>query len=95
MEMDMQKTYEKYMNQMMRVAREAGQMLDKSIREIDASSKDFMSTMSQETKDNATEMKRMASEIVGEVRNDLPRARAELKEMEARVWEKMKELGKS
>jgi endonuclease III len=92
MDNERQKIVEKYMEQMMKVAREAGQMLDKSIHEIEASSKDLMGTVSRETKGNANEMKRMASEIVGEVRNDLPKARAELKEMEARVHEKMREF---
>jgi len=83
---------ERYMEQMMRLAVEAGQMLDKTMDAMEASSREFMGTVNRETKDNAQEIKRLATEIVGEVRQDIPRVRAELREMEARARQKLREF---
>jgi uncharacterized protein YPO0396 len=83
---------EKYFEQTLKLAAEAGQMLDKTMDIMESSSKEFVRTVDRETKDNAQEIKRLANEIVGEVRQDIPRVRAELREMEARAREKLREF---
>jgi glycerate-2-kinase len=91
-EFDPKKTAEKYMEQMARLAKEAGQAIDKAMNIMDASSREMVDKVSQETKGHAQEMKRLSKEIVGEVRGDLPKVRAELKDMEARAREKLREM---
>ncbi len=86
------KRAEMYMEQMLRVATEAGQMLDKTMAIMETSSKELLSAVSRETKDNTHEIKRLANEIMGEVKEDIPRVRAELREMEARAREKLREF---
>jgi hypothetical protein len=86
------KRAEMYMQQMIRLATEAGQMLDKTMAVMESSSKELICAVQRETKDNTNEIKRLANEIMGEVKEDIPRVRAELREMEARAREKLREF---
>lgn len=88
---DPKKMVERYVEQMISMAKEAGHMLDKTISTMEKSSKELVSSISQETKGNTEEIKRLASEVMGQVRQDIPKVRAELHELEARAREKLRE----
>jgi len=92
-EMDPKEIVEKYMRQMVGLAREAGLMLDRTVDLMEASSREMVRTVSQETQANAQEMKRLAAEVMGDVRQDIPKVRAELKDMEARARQRLREFG--
>ena len=66
-------------------------MLDKTMNAMEKSSKELVSNISQETKGSTEEMKRLASDVMGQVRQDIPKVRAELHELEARAREKLRE----
>lgn len=90
--LDLKKMMERYVEQLVRMAAEAGQMLDKTMDVLEKSSKEFIGTASQQTKVNAEEIKRLASDALGLVKQDIPKVRAELREMEARARDKLREL---
>lgn len=90
--LDLKKMMERYVEQLVRMAGEAGQMLDRTMDVLEKSSKEFIGTASQQTKVNAEEIKRLASDALGLVKQDIPKVRAELREMEARARDKLREL---
>lgn len=86
------KMMERYVEQLVKMAAEAGQMLDKTMDVMEKSSREFIGTASQQTKVNAEEIKRLASDALGLVKQDIPKVRSELREMEARARDKLREL---
>ncbi len=91
-DVDPKKMVERYVEQMIGMAREAGHMLDKTMSAMEKSSKDLVGNISQETKGNTEEMKRLASEVMGQVKQDIPKVRAELQALEARARDKLREF---
>lgn len=90
--LDPVKIMERYVEQLVKMATEAGQMLDKTMDVMERSSKEFIGTASQQTKVNAEEIKRLASDALELVKQDIPRVRSELREMEARARDKLRDL---
>jgi hypothetical protein len=88
---DPKKMVERYVEQMINMAKEAGHMLDKTMNAMEKSSKELVSNISQETKGNTEEIKRLASDVMGQVKQDIPKMRAELRDLEARAREKLRE----
>jgi phage shock protein A len=89
---DPKKMVERYVEQMISMAKEAGHMLDKTMNAMEKTSKELITNISQETKGNTEEIKRLASDVMGQVRQDIPKVRAELHELEARAREKLREF---
>ena len=89
---DPRKMVERYVEQMINMAKEAGHMLDKTMNAMEKSSKELVSNISQETKGNTEEIKRLASDVMGQVKQDIPKMRAELRDLEARAREKLREF---
>jgi glycerate-2-kinase len=85
-------TIEKYMEQVMKLAVEAGQMLDKTMNQLETSSKEFVRAVDREAEKNVPEIRRMTNEIIGDVKKEIPKVQAELKEMEARARQKLREF---
>jgi hypothetical protein len=73
-----------------RLAREAGKAMDWTMHQVELASRQVYAAVSKEAKTNAREMARRASIVMDEAKNELPRLRAELREMEARVRDRMR-----
>lgn len=77
-------------DQVERLAYEAGRIVGRTMQQVETTSRHLVGVASREAKTNAMELKRRASIVMDEARNELPRMRAELREMEARVRERLK-----
>ncbi|MBI0584834.1 MAG: hypothetical protein ISF22_11505 [Methanomassiliicoccus sp.] len=84
------RTVDRYMEEAFRFAQEAGRYFDRTMQKVESDSKEFMGSVSKEAKEGTREMRRRTSIMVDEVKQEVPRVRAELREMEARIKERMK-----
>lgn len=89
---ELKRMSERYMEQMTRLAVETGKALDKAMETMEAHCKQMYEEASREAKPHTEEMKRLAKDIIGDVKNDMPRVRAEIREMECRARQKLKEM---
>jgi hypothetical protein len=78
------------MEQIERLAQEAGRAMDWTMQQVEIASRQVYGAVSKETKANARELKRRSSIVMDEARNELPRLRSELREMGARVRERIR-----
>ncbi|NLK26407.1 MAG: hypothetical protein GX307_07545 [Euryarchaeota archaeon] len=91
-EKELKSRAEKYAEQMGRMAAEAGKALDRAMSILETESKQMYEDISREAKPHTEEMKKLAKDVMGDVRNDIPRIRAELRDVETRAKEKLREL---
>jgi hypothetical protein len=77
-------------DQLERLAYEAGRIVGRTMQQAETTSRQLYGIASREARGNAMELKRRASVVMDEARNELPRVRAELREMHARVRERLK-----
>ncbi len=91
-EKDLKRAAEKYAEQVARMASEAGQVLDRTMAAMDASARKAYEDISREAKPHTEEMRKLAKDIVGEVKNDIPRVRSELRDLENKARQKLREL---
>lgn len=73
-----------------RLVREAGKAVDWTMNQVQLAGRQVYGAVSKEAKVNAREMARRTSIIMDEAKNELPRLRAELREMEARVRDRIR-----
>ena len=82
---------EKYAEQVAKMASEAGQVLDRTWPP-------WMPAPGRHTRDHpwsrphTEEMKKLAKDIVGDIKNNIPRMRSELKELESKARQKLRDL---
>lgn len=91
---DVKKMAERYMEQMLKLATETGRMVDGAIGAMEKNSKDVLSAMAKEARPHTEAMKAVAAEMATDVRQDLPRIRQELLDLERRARERLKDLDK-
>lgn len=91
-EKGLKRAAEKYAEQVARMASEAGQVLDRTMAAMDASARQAYEDISREARPHTEEMRKLAKDIVGEVKNDIPRVRSELRELEDKARQKLREL---
>lgn len=72
------------------LAQEAGKAVDRTVHQVEAGSRRLCEDVSREAKADARELGRRASIVMDEARNEMPRLRAELREMRARVRERIR-----
>jgi gas vesicle protein len=83
---------EKYAEQVAKMASEAGQVLDRTMAAMDASARQAYEEITRGSRPHTEEMKKLAKDIVGEIKNDIPRMRSELKELESKARQKLRDL---
>ncbi len=81
---------ERQLDQIERLARETGRVMGRTARRMETTSRQVFEVVSREARSGAKEAVRRTSIVVDEARNEIPRLRAELREMEARVRERIK-----
>jgi gas vesicle protein len=91
-ENELRRMAEKYAEQMARMAAEAGRAFDRAMGAMESNAKQMYEDIRREAGPHAEEMKRMAKDIMGDVKSDMPRVRADLQAMEARAKQKLKDL---
>ncbi len=91
-EKELKKVAEKYAEQVARMESEAGQVLDRAMASMDSKARQAYDEISRDAKPHTEEMKKLAKDIVGEVKNDIPRMRNELRELENKARQKLREL---
>ena len=89
---ELKKMVSKYAEQVAKMAAEAGQVLDRTVAAMEASAKQAYNEVSREAKLHTDEMRKLARGIMDEVKNDIPRIRNELREMEDRAKRKLRDL---
>jgi len=91
-ENELRRMAERYAEQMARMAAEAGRAVDRAMAAMESNAKQMYEDIRREAGPHAEELRRMAKEIMGEAKSDLPRVRADLEDMEARAKAKIREL---
>ncbi len=89
---DLRKTSEKYAEQMLQMAVETGTMLDAAFDTIRKNTHELASSLSEDTKGYSKEIKRLSQEMSNNAMKDLPKIRQELKDMETKARERLREL---
>ena len=89
---ELKKMVSKYAEQVAKMAAEAGQVLDRTVAAMEASAKQAYNEVSREAKPHTDVMRKLARGIMDEVKNDIPRIRNELREMEDRAKRKLRDL---
>lgn len=79
------RTVEDHIARMERLARETGRAVGSTVRQVEVASRQAYGTVSREARSSARELTRQASIVMDEAKNEIPRLRAELREMGARV----------
>ena len=72
-----------------RLAREAGKAVDWTMGQVEIASRQVLTVVSREAEAGVRDLVRRTSIVVDEARNELPRLRAELREMQARIRERL------
>ncbi|MDW5561613.1 MAG: hypothetical protein SA339_00175 [Methanomassiliicoccus sp.] len=73
-----------------RLARGAGRAMDRAVQRAEVGSRQVYHAVANEAKSGARDVANHASVVVNEVKSELPRLRAELREMEARVRDRLR-----
>lgn len=73
-----------------RMAREAGKAVDWTMGQVEIASRQVLAAVSREAEAGARDLARRTSIVVDEAKNELPRLRAELREVQERVRERLR-----
>lgn len=73
-----------------RMAREAGKAVDWTMGQVEIASRQVLAAVSREAEAGACDLARRTSIVVDEAKNELPRLRAELREVQERVRERLR-----
>jgi hypothetical protein len=80
------RTVEDHIARMERLARETG----RTVRQVEVASRQAYGAVSREARSSARELTRHTSIVMDEARNEIPRLRAELREMRTRVRDRIR-----
>jgi len=83
-------TVEDHIARMERLARETGRTVGRTVRQVETASRQAYGAVSREARSSARELTHYTSIIMDEAKDEIPRLRAELREMEARVRDRIK-----
>ena len=84
------RTVEDHIAQMERLARETGRAMGWTVRQVEVASRQAYGAVSREARSSARELTRHTSIAMDEARNEIPRLRAELREMGTRVRDRIR-----
>jgi hypothetical protein len=84
------RTVEDHIARMERLARETGRAMGRTVRQAEVASRQAYGAMSKEARSSARELTRHTSIVMDEARNEIPRLRAELREMGTRVRDRIR-----
>ena len=73
-----------------RLAREAGKAVDWTMGQVEIASRQVLAAVSREAQTGARDLMRRTSIVVDEAKNELPKLRAELREVQERVRERLR-----
>ncbi len=73
-----------------RLAREAGKAVDWTMCQVEIASRQVLTAASREAEAGIRDLVRRTSIVVDEAKNELPRLRAELREVQERVRERLR-----
>lgn len=75
-----------------RLAREAGRTVGRTVEQLEITARQVFEAASREARTGAQELHRQAVVVVDGARDELPRLRAEVREMEARVRDRIRKV---
>lgn len=84
------RTVEDHIARMERLARETGRAMGRTVQQVEVASHQAYGAASREARSSARELTRQASIVMDEARNEIPRLRAELRELGTRVRDRIR-----
>jgi len=91
---DLNQIRDKYLQHLMLLALEAGQVMSTALNAMEAASKDMYVAVTKDSKVHSDHAAQIMDDMIADVKKDTPLIQAQLKDLESKVSKHLKELEK-